>query len=173
MDEFWQRAAAAGAVLVVALVVAKLVDRALAGHLELRPEMRTRYRVVRRSAVAAIVAVGILSALLVIPPVRAVAGSILASSAVLALIIGLAAQTTLSNVVAGLFVAFTQPLRLGDHVEVGTAKGTVEEIGLTYTLIRADDGARFFVPNTKLASDTIRNATLTGANRRRGGARGA
>jgi small-conductance mechanosensitive channel len=39
----------------------------------------------------------------------------------------------------------------------------VEEIGLTYTLIRAEDGARFFVPNTKLASDTIRNATIASA----------
>jgi small-conductance mechanosensitive channel len=173
MDEVWQRAAVAGVVLVVALVVARLVDRALARRLELRPETRTRYRVVRRSAFATIVAVGVLSALLVIPPVRAVAGSILASSAVLALILGFAAQTTLSNFVAGILVAFTQPLRLGDDVEVGAAKGVVDEIGLTYTRIRSADGARYFVPNTKLASDTIRNATLTGADRRRGGARGA
>ena len=173
MDEFWQRTAVAGVVLVVAFVVAKIVDRALASRLELRPETRTRYRVVRRSAFATIVAVGVLSALLVIPPVRAVAGSILASSAVLALILGFAAQTTLSNFVAGLFVAFTQPLRFGDEVEVGAAKGVVEEIGLTYTLIRSEDGARYFVPNTKLASDTIRNATLTGTDRRRGGVRGA
>jgi small-conductance mechanosensitive channel len=107
--------------------------------------------------------VGILSALVVVPGVRAVAGTVLASSAVIALIVGFAAQTTLSNFVAGLFLAVTQPLRLGDHVEIGSASGVVEEIGLTYTLIRASDGARFFVPNTKLASDTIRNETSTGA----------
>jgi small-conductance mechanosensitive channel len=160
MDELWQRVAVAGAVIVVALLVARVVDRMLAHRLELRPETLTRYRVVRRSAVATILTVGVLSALLVIPGVRAVAGTILASSAVVALIIGFAAQTTLSNFVAGLMIAFTQPLRLGDSVEVGAASGVVDEIGLTYTVILAADGARFFVPNTKLASDTIRNETV-------------
>jgi len=162
MDQAWQRAAVAGAVIVATLVVARIVDRMLVRRLELRPETLTRYRVVRRSAVATILTVGILSALLVLPPVRAVAGTILASSAVVALIVGFAAQTTLSNFVAGLLIAFTQPLRLGDVVEVGQAGGIVEEIGLTYTTIRAADGARFFVPNTKLASDTIRNETFVG-----------
>jgi small conductance mechanosensitive channel len=159
-SEWLQRAVVAGVVLLVALVLARLVDRTLARRLELRPETLTRFRVLRRSAVAVVVGVGVLSALLVIPEVRAVAGSILASSAILALVIGLAAQTTLSNFVAGILIAFTQPLRLGDGVSVAGASGTVEEIGLTYTVIRADDGARYFVPNTKLASDTIRNATI-------------
>jgi small-conductance mechanosensitive channel len=162
MNEFWQRAAVAGGVILLTLVLARLVDRTLGNRLELRPETRTRYRVIRRSALVTIVTVGILSALLVIPSVRAVAGTILASSAVIALVVGFAAQTTLSNFVAGVLIAFTQPLRLGDEVEIGQASGIVEEIGLTWTLIRAPDGARFFVPNTKLASDTIRNATFTG-----------
>jgi len=169
VSEFWQRVAVAGGVVLVTLVLARLVDSMLGKRLELRPETRTRYRVIRRSVVVTILTVGVFSALLVIPPVRAVAGTILASSAVIALVIGFAAQTTLSNFVAGILVAFSQPLRLGDQVEVGQAAGIVEEIGLTYTLIRAEDGARFFVPNTKLASDTIRNATSTGKQ----GARGA
>jgi small-conductance mechanosensitive channel len=162
MSEFWQRFAVAGVVIVVTLLLARLVDRVIGRRFEARPAEWTRYRVVRRSAVAAILVVGILSALLVIPGIRAVAGTVLASSAVIALIVGFAAQTTLSNFVAGLFLALTQPLRLGDRVEIGAASGVVEEIGLTYTLIRARDGARFFVPNTKLASDTIRNETFTG-----------
>jgi small-conductance mechanosensitive channel len=163
MNEFWQRAAVAGGVVLVTLLVARVVDRMLAGRLERRPETLTRYRVVRRSAITTILVVGVLSAALVIPPVRAVAGTILASSAVIALVVGFAAQTTLSNFVAGLLIAFAQPLRLGDVVEVGQASGIVEEIGLTYTVIRGADGARFFVPNTKLASDTIRNETNVGA----------
>jgi small conductance mechanosensitive channel len=161
MSEFWQRFVVAGVVIVLSLVLARIVDRVIGGRFEARPAEWTRYRVVRRSAVAAILVVGILSALLVIPGIRAVAGTVLASSAVIALIIGFAAQSTLSNFVAGLFIAFTQPLRLGDRVEIGSASGVVEEIGLTYTLIRGE-GARFFVPNTKLASDTIRNETFTG-----------
>jgi small conductance mechanosensitive channel len=157
MDEFWARMAIAGGVIILTLVVARLVDRVLARRLQLRAETLTFYRVIRRSAIATVFVVGILSALLVIPGVQAVAGTILASSAVIALVIGFAAQTTLSNFVAGLLIAFTQPLRLGDEVEVGSANGVVEEIGLTYTIIRGEDGARYFVPNTKLASDTIRN----------------
>jgi small-conductance mechanosensitive channel len=160
VSDFWQHLAIAGGVVLLALVAAKLIDRALVRRLHLRAETMTRYSVVRRTLVAAVVAVGVLSALLVIPEVRAVAGSILASSAVIALIIGFAAQSTLSNVIAGVLIAFTQPLRLGDQVEVGAAGGTVEEIGLIYTLIRAPDGPRYYVPNTRMASDTIRNATL-------------
>ena len=161
--EWIQRVVAAGVVLLVTVVAARLVDRMIARRLKLRPETLTVYRVVRRSALAVVIGVGVLSALLVVPEVRAVAGSILASSAVIALVVGLAAQSTLSNFVAGILVAFAQPLRLGDSVSVSGASGTVHEIGLTYTVIRAGDGARYYVPNAKLASDTIRNATIAGA----------
>jgi small-conductance mechanosensitive channel len=160
VSDFWAHVLIAGIVIVLTFVLAKLIDRALVRRLKLSPDVITRYSVIRRTAVAVVVVVGVLSALLVIPQVQAVAGSILASSAVLALIIGFAAQSTLSNAIAGILIAFTQPLRLGDQVEVGTATGTVEEIGLIYTLVRSSDGARYYVPNTRMASDTIRNATL-------------
>jgi small-conductance mechanosensitive channel len=160
VSHFWEHVLVAGVVIVLTFVLAKLLDRALVRRLKLSPNVMTRYSVIRRTAVAVVVVVGVLSALLVIPEVQAVAGSILASSAVLALIIGFAAQSTLSNAIAGILIAFTQPLRLGDQVEVGTAAGTVEEIGLIYTLVRSPDGARYYVPNTRMASDTIRNATL-------------
>ena len=164
MDTEWiERLVVAGVVLLATVIVARVVDRMITRHFKLRPETLTVYRVVRRSVFAVIIAVGVLSALLVIPAVQTVAGSILASSAVIALIAGLAAQTTLSNFVAGIWVAFAQPLRLGDSVAVAGASGTVQQIGLTYTVIRASDGARYYVPNTKLASDTIRNATIAGA----------
>jgi small-conductance mechanosensitive channel len=164
MDSEWiERVVIAGVVLLVAVIAARLVDRTMARRFEQRPETMTVYRVLRRSSFAVIIGVGVLSALLVIPQVRAVAGSILASSAVIALVVGLAAQSTLSNFVAGILVAFARPLRLGDAVAVAGASGTVQEIGLTYTVIRAHDGARYFVPNAKLASDTIRNATIAGA----------
>jgi small-conductance mechanosensitive channel len=120
----------------------------------------TRYRVLRRGVVATIVVTGVLSALLAIPDIRAVAGAILASGAVIAFVVGLAAQPVLSNFVAGVLIAFTQPLRLGDRVEVGGSEGVVEEIALTYTYIRLEDGSRVVIPNSKLASDTIRNSTI-------------
>jgi small conductance mechanosensitive channel len=110
-----------------------------------------------------VVTIGVLSALLVIPQVRAVAGGLLASSAILGLIIGFASQRTLGNFVAGLMIAMTQPLRLGDWVAVGGVEGVVEEIGLMYTFIRTEDNARLVIPNEKLASDTIRNSTIRSA----------
>jgi small-conductance mechanosensitive channel len=158
--EFWQRLAVAGCVIALASVIAKFADRALSRR-RLGPELTTKYRVLRRTVMTAIVAVGLLSALLVIPQVRAVAGGILASGAVLGLIVGFASQRTLGNAVAGILIAFTQPLRLGDHVTLGEGvTGVVEEIGLTYTWIRSVDASRFVVPNEMLASDTIHNFTI-------------
>jgi small conductance mechanosensitive channel len=147
------------AAVILAAVIAKLVDRRMARK-EFAPQAETRYRVLRRTIMSGIVAFGVLSALLVIPQVRAVAGGILASSAVLALIVGFASQSTLSNFVAGLLIAFAQPVRLGDRVTIAGEDGVVEEIGLTYTFIRTRDQARLVIPNSKLASDTIRNATI-------------
>ena len=159
MPLFWQRLLIAFGMIVVASLGAKVVDWRISRH-DLAPEVATRYRVLRRTVFAAIVFVGIVSALLVIPGVRAVAGGVLASSAVIGLVIGFASQRTIGNVVAGILIAVSQPLRLGDEVEVQGTQGVVEEIGLTYTWIRTRDNDRLVVPNEKLASDTIRNSTI-------------
>jgi len=157
--ELWHRLLVVAGVVTLAAVLAKLVDWRMARR-DLPPEAATRYRVLRRSLMTAIIAIGILSALLVIPQVRAIAAGLLASSAIVGLVIGLAAQRPLANFVAGVVIAFTQPLRLGDLVTVDNVEGTVEEIGLTYTFIRTADNARLVIPNEKLASDVIRNATI-------------
>jgi len=157
--ELWQRLLVIGVVLALTAVAVRLIDRRIMSSNRSAASM-TRYRVLRRTIAVVIVFVGLLSALLVIPQVRAVAGALLASTAVLGLIIGFAAQRTLGNFVAGLMIAFTQPLRLGDWVEVAGVEGAVEEIGLMYTFIRTEDNARLVIPNEKLASDTIRNSTI-------------
>jgi small-conductance mechanosensitive channel len=156
---FWERATIAAVVIVAAVVLAKVVDRAMR-RVQLEAAAETRYRVLRRAVMASIVVVTVLSALLVFPQVRSIAGAILASGAVLAIVVGFASQRTLGNFVAGILIAFTQPLRLGDRVRVDGAEGVVEEITLTYTFIRTDDDTRLVVPNEKLASDTIHNATI-------------
>jgi len=159
---FWQRLVIAVCMIVAASIVAKFVDWRISRR-SLPPEVVTRYRVLRRTVFVAIVFVGVVSALLVIPGVRAVAGGVLASSAVVGLVIGFASQRTIGNVVAGVLIAITQPLRLGDEVEIEGTKGVVEEIGLTYTWIRTRDNDRLVVPNEKLASQTIRNSTIRGS----------
>jgi small-conductance mechanosensitive channel len=159
VNEFWQRVILAAVLVLLAGLLARFVDGRMARR-ELAPETATRYRVLRRSIWATIVFVGLLSALLVIPQVRAFAGGILASSAVIGLVIGFASQRTIGNFVAGILIAFTQPVRLGDQVEVAGTQGVVEEIGLTYTWIRTRDNDRLVVPNERLASDTIVNSTI-------------
>jgi small-conductance mechanosensitive channel len=156
---FWHRIVIAAAVLLVVTLVARLVDWWLSRK-TVPPEVETRYRVLRRAVSTTIIAVGLFSALLVIPEVRAVAGALLASSAILGVIIGFASQQTLGNFIAGLLIATTQPVRIGDRVTYADETGVVEEIGLTYTFIRTLDRRRLVVPNSKLASDTIVNASI-------------
>ena len=160
--EVWERLAVIAVVLVVTALAARLIDRRIMRG-NPSPEALTRYRILRRTIAAAVITLGVLSALLVVPQVRAVAGGLLASSAIVGLVVGFASQRTLGNFVAGLMIATTQPLRLGDWVEVTGVEGSVEEIGLMYTFIRTEDNARLVIPNEKLASDTIRNSTIRSA----------
>jgi small-conductance mechanosensitive channel len=155
----WERLAIVAGVVLASAVLGGILDRRLARR-RLAPEVMTRYRVLRRAITATIVSFGVLSALLVVPQARAIAGGILASSAIVGLIVGFAARSTLSNFVAGLLIALAQPVRIGDVVDVAGASGVVEEIGLTYTFIRGSDESRLVIPNERLASDTIRNSTI-------------
>jgi small-conductance mechanosensitive channel len=159
MSAFWQRIAIAVAMIFVAWLIAKVIDLRMSRK-QLHPGAMTRYRVLRRTIFATVVFLGVMSALLVIPQVRAIAGGVLASSAVLGLIIGFASQNVIGNAVAGILIALSQPLRIGDEVEVDGTKGVVEEIALTYTWIRTRDNDRLVVPNQKLASTSIRNSSI-------------
>jgi small-conductance mechanosensitive channel len=156
---FWERLAILGGVVLGSLVLARLVDLRMCRR-ELAPGAETRYRVLRRTVVSVIVFVALMSGLLVIPQVRAIAGALLASGAVIGLVVGFASQKTLGNFAAGLLIAFTQPLRIGDRIVVDGVEGIVEEIRLTHTFVRADDDTRLVIPNEKLASDTICNSTI-------------
>jgi small-conductance mechanosensitive channel len=90
------------------------------------------------------------------------ASAVFASTAVVAVVIGLAAQGTLSNVVAGIVLAFSQPIRLGDRVSIDGLEGVVEELGLSYSRLRSDDGTSIEFPNALLAQKAIVSSTLRG-----------
>ena len=158
------------ATVVIAVVLAQLVDRALlrraralsevvAGR-ELSAVANTRVRLVRRLIFAVIILLGISLALAQFPAVKKVATGILASSAVLGLVVGFAARQTLANGIAGVLLAITQPIRIGDLVTFEEETGEVEDVRLTYTYIRLDDGSRLIVPNERLAQSPIFNHTV-------------
>jgi small-conductance mechanosensitive channel len=160
----------AGAYVVVAVVIAELVDRALsrrgrklgmavAGG-DLSPVATTRLRLVRRLIFAGIVLIGLMLALSKIPSVNRLATGILASSAVIGIVVGFAARQTLANAIAGILLAITQPIRIGDLVTFEEETGEVEDVKLTYTYIRLDDGRRLIVPNERLAQSSIENHTI-------------
>jgi small-conductance mechanosensitive channel len=160
----------AGATIAVAFLVAEIVDRALkrrgkrlssaVAMGELSPVATTRLRLVRRLVFALIIMIGLAIVALQFPSVKRVATTLLASSAVLGIVVGFAARATLANAVAGIMLAITQPIRLGDLVTVEEETGEVEDVRLTYTYIRLDDGRRLIVPNEVLAQSSIENHTI-------------
>jgi small-conductance mechanosensitive channel len=160
----------AAATILLALGLAQLVDRALARRGRrlseamvggaLSPVADTRLRLVRRLIFAAIVIVGVGLALAQFPAIKRVATGILASSAVVGLVVGFAARQTLANGIAGILLAITQPIRVGDVVTFEEETGEVEDVRLTYTYIRLDDGGRLVVPNERLAQSSVENHTV-------------
>jgi len=120
----------------------------------------TRYRLLRRTAEAVILLLGVVVVLWSFDATRSAAQTVLASSAVLGLVVGFAARSTLANFVAGVMIAINQPVRLGDRVSVGDAEGTVEDIGLTYTRLRTPDNRRVLIPNEELANSRVTNMTI-------------
>jgi len=153
-----------------AFVIARIVDRAFTARArkvaaerpedEASPVTTTRVRLVRRLVFAAILTIGFALALGQFPIARRLATGILASSAALGLIVGFAARQTIANAVAGISLAITQPIRIGDLVTVEDETGVVEDVRLTYTYIRDDEGHRVIVPNERLAQTTIENHTI-------------
>ena len=126
----------------------------------LSPVAATRLRLVRRLVTAFIIAFGFLLALSQFEGITRIATGILASSAVLGIVVGFAARQTLANAIAGILLAITQPIRIGDLVTFEDDTGTVEDIRLTYTYLRSDDGRRIIIPNERLAQNTIQNHTI-------------
>jgi small conductance mechanosensitive channel len=169
MDERWVRALVTAAVWVAVLVVVRwLLQRAFSAwerrNLAADPadvaRRRTTFSFLMRMVVALVGLIGAWSVLSIFPQTEEVARALLASSAVLAVVAGLALSTPLGNLGAGLLVAFTQPVRLGDRVTIGDQTGFVEQINIIYTALVTDDEKRIFVPNTQLTTTPIVNRTI-------------
>ena len=126
----------------------------------LSTEAETRLRLLRRLTFGVIIMLGVALALVQFPAVKRVATTILASSAVLGLVIGFAARATLANAVAGVLLAITQPVRVGDLITYSQETGIVEDVRLAYTTIRLDNGRRLVVPNEKLVQNPVENHTM-------------
>ena len=128
--------------------------------IQIDPVTDTRLRFLRRLVEAGIAIIGVAVAVSQFATLGKLATSILASGALAAAVIGFAARQTLANAVAGVMLFITQPVRIGDLVTVEDVTGTVEDVRLTYTWLRAGDDTRLIVPNERLAAVVIRNESI-------------
>lgn len=179
-QSFWQEHGneiSAAITVLIAICVAIIVDRFLLARAEAAAarvdtqvfsrEARTRLRVFRRLLFVLIILVGIALALSQFAEIKRLATGILASTAVLGLVIGFAGRNVIANAVAGVLMAITQPLRIGDFVTVDEEhRGRVTDIALTYTTIDAGDGRVIIVPNETLTTTVIVNRSSAGPGRR-------
>ncbi len=169
MDSDAVRALVTAAVWVVVVVVLRMFLKAAYDKYERRlaetdptvaARRRTTFGFLLRVVVAIVVVIGTWSVLSIFPATQQVASAFLASSAVLAVIAGLALTTPLGNLGSGVLLAFTQPVRLGDRITVQDFSGIVDEISLSYTALTTDEGRRIFVPNTTMVSTILVNRSV-------------
>lgn len=118
---------------------------------------RTTFSFLVRIVIVLVGLMGAWSVLSIFPATSEIARAFLASSAVLAVIAGLALTTPLGNLGSGVLLAFSQPVRIGDRVTIGPHTGRVERITMSYTALVSENGSEIFVPNRTMVSETIVN----------------
>lgn len=129
---------------------------------------RTQVLLIKRLTIAAVVVIAIGAVLLSFPGVRALGASVLASAGLISVVAALAAQSTLANVFAGIQLAFNDAIKVDDVVIVESEWGWIEEITLSYVVVRLWDDRRMVLPSTYFTTTpfqnwTRRNSELLGA----------
>lgn len=124
----------------------------------------TQMRILERAAVTLVGLITVSVALMTFEPVRQYGVSLLASAGAAGLILGLAMQPVLSNLVAGIQIAITQPIRIEDAIIVENEWGWVEEITATYVVVRLWDWRRLVLPLTYFIQKPFQNWTRDGAS---------
>ncbi|MEQ8237877.1 MAG: mechanosensitive ion channel [Cyclobacteriaceae bacterium] len=119
----------------------------------------TQIRVFERIIVVLIVVMGSAFVLMTFDSIKSFGASIIASAGIASVIVGLAAQRLIANLLAGFQIAITQPIRLDDVVIIEKEWGWIEEITLTYVVVRVWDKRRLIVPSTQFIEKPFQNWT--------------
>ncbi|MFZ5586307.1 MAG: mechanosensitive ion channel family protein [Thermodesulfobacteriota bacterium] len=154
-------------VLLAAMLASRILGRVLtrSNLLAARIGNRTldetflRYAL-RVKSVLVYLAAGALYASLV-PGLRALLGTVVASAGITAVVVGFAAKSTLANLISGLSLIFYRPIRIGDKVSIEGVNGTVEDITLRHTIVRNWENKRLVIPNEKIDQMGLVNYSLT------------
>ncbi|PYG02240.1 Small-conductance mechanosensitive channel [Georgenia satyanarayanai] len=127
-----------------------------------RRRTRTQMLLIQRLVNAAFVVLGVAMVLMTFPGVEQVGATILASAGLLSVVVGIAAQSSLGNLFAGLQIAFTDAVRIGDVVEVDGTWSTIEDITLSYVVVSIWDERHKVLPSTYFTSQPFINWSRTG-----------
>lgn len=126
--------------------------------------VQTQVHLLRRILVVVIVVISISMMLMTFPEIRSIGAGLFASAGIAGLVIGMAARPTLSNLIAGIQMALTEPIRLDDVVIVEGEWGRIEEIGTTYVVVRIWDMRRLVVPLSYFIEKPFQNWTRKSAD---------
>ncbi len=152
-------------IMIAALVLNALARRLFDHHLEslMDSERRTGVAFLRNGVKAVIVLVATFLIVYSIPPLRSLAVGVFAGASVLAAFLGFASQKAFSNIVSGVFIVVFKPFRVDDIIKIGGEIGTIEDITLRHTVIRALENKRLIYPNSVIDSEPIINWTIKDA----------
>jgi len=126
-------------------------------------QIETRIDILSRTAITLVVIVATALAAMTFPPIRTLGTTMLASAGVAGIVVGLAARPLFENLVAGVQIALTQPIRIDDVVQVENEYGRIEHIGATYVVVNLWDRRRMVLPLTYFIEKPFQNWTRTGA----------
>lgn len=146
------------------ILIARTVNRLMESYFKkasqkLRMDI-TAFRMFRHLTIAAIYFIGIVVVIFSIPSLRSLSVALFTGAGIAGIVIGFAAQSTLSNIIAGLSLAVFQPFRVGDRLNIMNEYGKVTDLNLRHTVIITWDNRRLIIPNSMISNEAIINWTI-------------
>ncbi len=152
-------------IIIATIIVAKIVDSLLKAQLKLLSSKmnidETVYGLLRRIVVAFVYLAGILIVISSVPFLENVSFAIFASAGFAGLVVGMAAQSSLSNIISGISLAAFRPFGVGDLVTIHDEYGTVSDITLGHTVVTTWDNRRLIIPNHIISDEAIINWSIS------------
>ncbi len=151
--------------IAITYVICHLLNRFLLKYfkklVEREPKFETSYAYLRRIVIALVALVSVTVLVFsVFPEAGAAVASVLVAAGFASIVVGMAAQSTLSNLIAGMVIATSQPFRVNDAVLLRGEFGFVEDVTLTYTVVRTWDNRRLIIPNSVMQGEVFVNYSI-------------
>ena len=149
-------------IIIATLIVVKIIKKVMNRRLLLKKIDITQANYIKYFLVGLVHFFGIIAILFAIPGLEKITTTLVASSGVLAIIIGFASQEALSNIISGILIAVFQPFKVGDVIKLKERGiiGIVEDIDLRDTMIKTFNNQRVIIPNSVMNKEVIENATI-------------